>query len=95
MVMGRMSRHCDRGLTTLGQVIAAARDATKIPASLGGAKAHTLDPSGPEAEVKRAALAALEIYGRIDVLVNNAGYGVPSVVEELRCVTPVTPQCRG
>jgi len=66
------------------KVIAAARDAAKIPSSLGGAKAHTLDPSAPEAEVKRAALAALEIYGRIDVLVNNAGYGEHGVVEELR-----------
>ena len=89
MVMDRMSRHCDRELTTLGQVIAAARDAAKIPALLVGAKAHTLDPSAPEAEVKRAALAALEIYGRIDVLVNNAGYGINSVVEKLRCVIPV------
>jgi len=73
---------------TAAQVIAAARDAAKIPASLSGAKAYTLDPSAPEAEVKRATKAALEIYGRIDVLVNNAGYGQHGFVEELRCVFP-------
>ncbi|KAH9954261.1 hypothetical protein BGW80DRAFT_1566795 [Lactifluus volemus] len=43
-----------------------------------------LDPSAPEADVKRTAKEALKIYGRIDVLVNNAGYFKPGAVEELR-----------
>jgi len=66
------------------KVIAAARDVAKIPSSLSGAKAHTLNPSDPEAEVKRAAEDALKIYGRIDVLVNNAAYGQMGIIEELR-----------
>lgn len=65
------------------QVIAAARNPSKLPESLKDAKPLKLDLSGSESEIKKAGQEALQIYGHIDFLVNNAGYALPSPVEEL------------
>lgn len=68
------------------KVIAAARNISKIPASLKDAAHLHLDLNSSDAELKEAIEQALKVYGRIDVLVNNAGYGYNAVVEELTLV---------
>ncbi|CZR63892.1 related to ketoreductases [Phialocephala subalpina] len=60
------------------RVIASARNATKRPEleilKEKGAKLLDLDVSAPKSEIAGKMKEAVEIYGQIDVLVNNAGY---------------------
>lgn len=66
-------------------MIAGLRSLSKLPQSLKDAGAHALiiDYNAAESEIHAAGLAALQIHGRIDVLVNNAATSIAGPVEEL------------
>lgn len=57
------------------QVIATARDISKLEAlAQAGASTLALDVTSSQEDINRTITSAVNIHGRIDVLVNNAGY---------------------
>lgn len=67
------------------RVIATARDIAKIEQlSNEGAATLELDVTSPQAIIDQIIADAITIYGRIDVLVNNAGYVAAGSWEDLQ-----------
>ena len=67
------------------RAVVTARDKSKVEQLAAGTKGEALPVSldvTDAAQVKDAVAAARRAFGRVDVLVNNAGYGYQSSVEE-------------
>ena len=69
------------------RVLATARDLSKISDLVelypNSARAFVLDVTDPE-QIASVAEQAIAAFGHVDVLVNNAGFGIAGAIEEVR-----------
>ena len=76
---------CQEGASVMVADISARRAqavSTEIVAQGGAAIWRKMDAAEPE-DVQETIQATLDAFGHLDVMVNNAGYGVPTRLEEL------------
>lgn len=67
------------------RVVVTARDVSRLTDLVAGHEDHVMAAAldvNDRAQIKAAVKAAEDKFGRVDVLVNNAGYGYQSTVEE-------------
>lgn len=70
------------------KVIATARNISKIShLKQLGAEIMTLDVTSPQAELNTKAAEAISLFGKVDVLVNNAAYTQFGFLEDMRFVS--------
>jgi NAD(P)-dependent dehydrogenase (short-subunit alcohol dehydrogenase family) len=73
-----------KALSEGDKVIAGARTPSKAPSSLSSDSSKVLeyDQTWDQARLDKFAKEALSVYGKVDYLINNAGYAYVGAIEE-------------